>query len=129
MASKKWNSYIGTDSILNYTLYAASLSQASTSAPSATVFINGFGATTFTWARTSAGLYTVTANSAIFTANKTFVSVSPPTLDLVSFKAIVSSTTVITLTTNLLSVIATVLTPTATDVLLSNNLFQIQVYD
>jgi len=51
--------------------YIASWTQASTSAPVPVEIFNNTGAT-FTWARTSAGLYTVTASSAVFTTNKTF---------------------------------------------------------
>tara|TARA_R110002020_G_scaffold263862_1_gene478581 strand:+ start:92 stop:1165 length:1074 start_codon:yes stop_codon:yes gene_type:complete len=51
--------------------YIASWTQASTSAPVPVEIFNNTGAT-FTWARTSTGLYTVTANSAVFTTNKTF---------------------------------------------------------
>ena len=51
--------------------YIASWTQASTSAPVPVEIFNNTGAT-FTWARTSQGLYTVTASSAVFTTNKTF---------------------------------------------------------
>ncbi len=51
--------------------YIASWTQASTSAPVPVEIFNNTGAT-FTWARTSIGLYTITASSAVFTTNKTF---------------------------------------------------------
>lgn len=53
-------------------IYATNLTQASTSAPTASTPINTTGAT-ITFAYVSTGFYTATASSAIFTANKTFV--------------------------------------------------------
>jgi hypothetical protein len=57
---------------LGYTLYTALLTQTGTNAPVATVLQNTTGGT-LTWTRQSAGNYTVTASSALFTANKTIV--------------------------------------------------------
>lgn len=111
-----------------YSSYQAIISQSSTGAPSATVYKNDFGATTFTWARTSAGLYTVTANSAVLTTNKTVILMSMPLIGLVNYIVVPTSTSVVTVTTILNSVIATVLTATATDALLTNILFEIRVY-
>ena len=113
----------------NYTRYSALLTQSGTAAPSAASVVNEFGSTTFTLARTSAGLYTITANSAVFTANKTAVILSTPLSSLNTLNAVVTSTTVITLTTALSSVIATVLTAVATDGLLTNSLIEIRVYN
>ena len=59
------------DATAAYTSYVALLTQ-TTGAPVATVVQNTTGAT-FTWARTGGGIYTITASSAIFTANKTLV--------------------------------------------------------
>jgi len=59
-----------------YTVYTALITQASTSAPTAKILQNTTGAT-LTWARTSAGIFTVTADSAIFTADKTIVFANP----------------------------------------------------
>lgn len=129
MSSKKFGGYIEVDSMFGASRYYTKLSQSATSAPTNTDYITDFGAVTFTWARTSAGIYTVTANSAIFTANKTHVFIQQPGLGLVEYKVVVTSTTVITLTTSLSSVIATVLTAVATDILLSNTLFKVEVYD
>jgi hypothetical protein len=112
--------------VIGYSQYIATINQSATSAPVATNATNWFAAT-MTWARTSAGVYTITASAPTFTANKTSVIFSTPTLPLVTYKYVVTSSTVITITTNLESVIATVLTATPTDVLLSNSLFQIQV--
>lgn len=55
-----------------YTVYTALLTQAGTAAPVATVLQNTTGGT-FTWTRQSAGNYTVTASTALFTVNKTIV--------------------------------------------------------
>jgi len=60
---------------LGYTLYTALLTQAGAAAPVPTVLQNTTGKT-FTWTRQSAGNYTVTASSALFTANKTIVFVN-----------------------------------------------------
>ena len=60
---------------LGYTVYTALLTQAGTAAPVATILQNTTGGT-FTWTRQSAGNYTVTASSALFTANKTIVFVN-----------------------------------------------------
>ena len=57
---------------LGYTVYTALLTQAGTAAPVATILQNTTGGT-LTWTRQSAGNYTVTASSALFTANKTIV--------------------------------------------------------
>lgn len=111
-----------------YKEYSAAITQASTSAPSATVLLNNTGAT-ITWARTSAGIYTATANTATFTAGKTYVLLNLPTIGLVQYMAVVTSTTVITLTSSLNAVIATVLTSVPTDVLLSANLFDVKIYN
>lgn len=110
--------------LLPYTSYQALLTQSSTDAPVAVVYGNGFGATTFTLARTSAGLYTITASTPVFTANKTTISFSNPLATLVSIFAVITSTTVITFTTGLLA--AGVAVPT--DALLTNTLAEIKVF-
>lgn len=128
MSSKIFGSYIQSNSILGYLSYAAGVTQSTTSAPSATVSKNDFGATTFTWARTTAGVYTVTASTAIFTSGKTQVIIPASLTGLTNVTYIVTSTTVITFTTNVTSVIATVLSVTPTDSLF-NTFVQIQVFD
>lgn len=55
-----------------YTVYTALLTQAGTAVPVATVLQNTTGGT-FVWTRQSAGNYTVTASTALFTVNKTIV--------------------------------------------------------
>lgn len=111
-----------------YTVYQAIVSQTSTSAPTASVKVNTLGVT-LNWGRTSSGIYTITAASGTpFTANKTVIILSNPAISLVSYTLVVTSTTVITMTTLLSSVIATVLSVTATDALLNNVLVEIRVY-
>ena len=55
-----------------YSSYVALITQIDTSAPTAKILQNTTGAT-LTWARTSAGIFTVTSNTGIFTADKTIV--------------------------------------------------------
>lgn len=134
------NGIIVTDANGNYTPttkavidgykdYQAMLTQTSTSAPTATQYVNSTGIT-FTWARSGVGTYTITANSGTpFTANKTVVTMSLPSLDLVSYKAVVTSTTVITVTTGVVANVATVATNVATDAQLSNTLIEIKIFN
>lgn len=110
--------------LLSYSSYQALLTQSGTDAPAAVVYTNSFSPTTFTLGRTSAGLYTITANVATFTANKTAVIFSNPLATLVSVFAIVTSTTVVTFTTGLLALGVAV----ATDALLTNTLVEVRVY-
>lgn len=56
---------------LGYTVYTALVTQ-TTGDPVATVLKNNTGYT-YTWARTSGGIYTLTANGNAFTVNKTIV--------------------------------------------------------
>ena len=60
---------------LSYTAYAALLTQTGTAAPVATVLQNTTGGT-IAWTRTGNAAYTATANSNIFTANKTAVIIN-----------------------------------------------------
>ena len=85
---------------LGYTVYTAPVTQTGTGAPVATILKNNTTAT-FTWARTAGGTYTVTANSNIFTANKTvvFMNYGNPTSDGLPPKWVRTSDTVITVTT------------------------------
>lgn len=56
---------------------------------------------TLTWARTGVGIYTLTASSACFTANNTYVHITAgANTGLTCFTAIVTSTTVITINTS-----------------------------
>ena len=110
-----------------YKSYQAIVSQSGTSAPSATVYLNELG-TTMTWGRTSAGIYTLTAGSAVFTASKTVILLSNPITGLVTYIVVPTSKSVITMSTFLLSVIATVLTAVATDALITNLLVEVRIY-
>lgn len=113
--------------------YQTIVTQAGTAAPAIS---GGFspintysGTPTFTWARTSTGVYTLTAGSAIFnTSGKTGIFMQMPNNPLANFKAVVTSTTVITITTTLNSILTLILTPTATDALLSNTMIYVQTY-
>lgn len=60
---------------LGYTLYVAALTQTGAAAPVASVLQNTTGAT-FTWGYTNTGRYTLTASSAILTANKVAMFIS-----------------------------------------------------
>ena len=57
---------------LGYTAYTALIFQTGANNPVDTILKNDTGAT-MTWARTGLGIYTCTASSPIFTANKTIV--------------------------------------------------------
>ena len=83
-------------------IYRATLTQASTAAPVATVAQNTLGQT-LTPARTSTGIYTLTAGGAVFTADKTQIFMGMPSTVGVSefgiFIATRTSATVITINT------------------------------
>ena len=66
---------INSGSVAGYKTYTVLLTQAGTAAPVATILQNTTN-TTFTWTRQSAGNYTVTASSALFTVNKTMAFVN-----------------------------------------------------
>lgn len=104
--------------------YEALVTQSSTSAPTQVARTNEFGDVTFTWGYTSAGLYTLTASAPVFTANKTAVQLGQELGNLDRYKAAVTSTTVITITTNVISGSSTV---TPTNALLTNSLLKITV--
>lgn len=77
-ASKTKNFLISTlaDYFVPYQIYAALLTQAGVANPPvATILQNNTGATV-TWTRTSPGIYIATANSNIFTSNKTSVIIN-----------------------------------------------------
>tara|TARA_R110002073_G_scaffold268114_1_gene431348 strand:+ start:9 stop:476 length:468 start_codon:yes stop_codon:yes gene_type:complete len=57
---------------VGYSSYVALITQVNTDAPTAKILQNTTGAT-LTWARTSAGVFTVTSNISVFTADKTIV--------------------------------------------------------
>lgn len=112
-----------------YQTYQASVTQTGTSAPTGTQLANNFsGGVTFTWARTSAGTYTVTASSAVFTAGKTKVYFGPLNNALGYVNYTVTSSTVITITTTLTSILSLLLTTANTDALMTNTPVDIRVY-
>ena len=83
-----------------YTVYSGYISQSSTSAPTADVLQNTTGAV-ITWARTSAGIYTATADSGIFTSGKVLVFANTGGLAPgISVEWERTSTTVMTIKTN-----------------------------
>lgn len=90
------------------------------------------GAPTFTWARSSAGVYTLTASAAVFnTSGKTGVFVAPLQNLNASVRGIVTSSTVITVTTAVQSVAVLGLlglTTTPTDALLAQTMIYVQTY-
>lgn len=111
-----------------YTAYVAKLTQTGTDAPVAVRYDSNFSGVTMTWARTSAGLYTLTASTATFTAGKTFAIISGNQTSLIETVVAYTSTTVVTITTNVMSESANVLIATATDALLDGGLIEIRVY-
>jgi len=110
------------DAGLGYTVYTALVTQAGISAPTATILKNNTAAT-FTWSRTAPGKYTVTADSSIFTANKTivFINYGKPTSDALSPKWSRVSDTAINVSTQ-------DETAVLDDDLLINGAFEIRIY-
>lgn len=116
--------------------YQTIVSQTGTAAPAVS---GGFtpintlsGIPTMTWARTGAGVYTLTAGSAVFsTTGKTGVFIAPLQNLNASVRGVVTSSTVITFTTAVQSVAVLGLlglTTTATDALLSQTMIFVQNY-
>lgn len=64
------------DSVLGYKSFVALVTQASTSAPTATVLLNNTGVT-IAWVRSSAGVYTGELSSNILLATKTWGVIQP----------------------------------------------------
>lgn len=114
--------------------YQAIISQTGTAAPSPSITpVNTYsGAPTFTWARTGVGTYTLTASSAAFnTSGKTGVFIQPPTNLNGSFRVVVSSSTVITVTTAVQSLAVLGLlgfTAAPTDAMLDKTMIYVQTY-
>ena len=103
-----------------YDSYVALLTQASTSAPVATVLSNNLTAT-LTWARTNPGVYTLTANAATFTANKTIVFLNAgSSTPLIS--AEITSDTVLTVKTFVPS------SGAAVDAAITSGAFEVRIY-
>lgn len=113
-----------------YESYEALVSQSGTSNPSITALNNDFTGTTLSWTRTGAGVYTITANNPIFTS-KTSVYSGQLQNPAANLKYVVTSTTVITITTNIVSLISLLglsLAGNATDALLISTPIEIRVY-
>lgn len=113
--------------------YQAIISQTGTAAPTSSITpINTYtGTPTMTWARTGAGVYTLTASSAVFSTTKTGVFIAPLTNLNASLRAVVTSSTVITVTTAVQSVAILGLlglTATNTDALLASTMIYVQTY-
>lgn len=113
--------------------YQTIVSQSGTAAPAVAggmTPINTYAGTpTFTWTRTAAGTYRLTASSAVFNTNgKTGVFMSNPNAFLNNFKATIISSTVIEIQTATLSVLSLILTPGNADALLNNTMVYIQTY-
>lgn len=110
------------------------VSQTSTSAPTATVLNSADGnyLGAVTWGYTSAGVYTATFATAVLTSGKTFVRINNQ-LQAVSATVIKersgvwTSTTVATITTNLINITTPAVTPT--NAYLSGDLIEIIVFD
>ena len=85
---------------LGYKAYAALISQSGTNAPTATVLKNNTGHT-YTWTRTAAGKYEITANGNAFTANKTavFINYGNPSSDGLPPKWVRTSDTLVKVST------------------------------
>lgn len=121
-----WNALLNP-AVISST-YESLVTQSGTSAPSGSTLHSDFGSTTFTWARTGVGTYTLTASAAIFTAGKTAVLMSNPNAFLNNFKYTVTSSTVITFQTATTSVITLILTPGNADSLFASTMIYVVVY-
>lgn len=116
--------------------YQTIVSQTGTAAPAVSGSLAPISSyptgTTFTWARSSAGVYTLTASTAVFnTSGKTGVFVAPLQNLNAQARGVVTSSTVITLTTaigSLLGLGLLGLTATPTDALLSGTMIYVQTY-
>lgn len=115
--------------------YQTIVSQSGTSAPAVpggfTPISSYPAGTTFTWARASAGVYTLTASAAVFSTSKTGVFIAPLQNLNASVRGVVTSSTVVTVTTAVQSVAILGLlglTTTATDALLNGTMIYVQTY-
>lgn len=131
-----WPVFNSTDAIIAPSSYQTIVSQTGTSAPAVSGSLTPTSTypsgTTFTWARTGAGVYTLTASTAVFnTSGKTGVFVGSLNNPNGAWKAVVTSSTVITLTTYLQSLAVLGLlgfTGTPTDALLTQTMVYVQTY-
>lgn len=117
-------------------VYQTIVSQTGTAAPAvggSLSPLNSYPAgTTFTWARTSAGVYTLTASAAVFnTAGKTAIIIGPLNNLNGQYTAVITSTTVITITTAVQSLAFLGLlgfTATPTDAMMTKTAVQVLTY-
>ncbi len=103
-----------SDGLGGYPVYTVLLNQSGTAAPVATILKNTTGKT-FTWTRQSAGNYTITASSALFTVNKTIVFGNQGNIADMDFRWNRTSDTTVTLSTG-------------ADAKLVNGSFEIRIY-
>tara|TARA_R110000868_G_scaffold152459_1_gene377151 strand:- start:2153 stop:2584 length:432 start_codon:yes stop_codon:yes gene_type:complete len=103
-----------TSAGLGYTSLVQLLTQTGTNAPVATEVYDNTGQT-FTWARTTTGIYTLTASAATFTANKTIVFFNNGNAAPNTNKWTRTSDTVLTLTIGI-------------DNALTNGSFEVRIY-
>lgn len=114
-----------------YKSYQATISQSAQAAPVVTNehhdFNKAAAGVTFTWARSSTGVYTLTASQSIFTAGKTAVFISGPLSFVNAFKYSITSETVITFSSAVMSIVVSLIS-TLTDALFSNTQVEVRVY-
>lgn len=118
------------------TSYQTIVSQTGTAAPAVSGSLTPTSTypsgTTFMWARTGAGVYTLTASSAVFdTSGKTGVFTAPLQNLNGSIRTVVTSSTVITVTTAIQSLAVLGLlgfAATNTDALLNQTMIYVQTY-
>lgn len=115
--------------------YQTIISQSGTAAPAIAGGLSPVSSyasgVTFAWARTGAGVYTLTASSAVFVAGKTGVFIAPLQNLNASVRGVVTSSTVITVTTAVQSVAILGLlglAATNTDALLNGTMIYVQTY-
>ncbi len=107
---------INSGSVAGYKTYTALLTQTGTAAPVPTVLQNTTDGT-FTWTRQSAGNYTITASSALFTENKTMVFINAGHGEQTSLPIYWERTSTTTITLN-----------TTSDSELQEGSFEIRIY-
>ena len=84
-----------------YTAYTIIYGQSGTAAPTVDQLLQNTTGATFTWARTGAGTYTITANSALFTSSKTICFLNNGGVtDTQTIQWTRTSNTVLTITTS-----------------------------
>ena len=86
---------------LGYTIYSIIFGQSGTNAPTVDASLQNSTGATFTWARTGAGTYTLTASTAIFTVGKTICFLNNGgSIDTQTIAWVRTSDTVLTITTS-----------------------------